>query len=532
MPMPSSADFVITHVCALTQNPDQPRAEAVAVRGQRIVFVGSAAEARAWRGPHTREIDGQGATLIPGFIDAHFHLLHGSLGLGDASLGEAKHATEAAALLSAHAAHNADLAWIVGRGLKYEVITTRQQLDAAIPDRPAIVFAYDYHTAWANTRALEMAGLLHGGEVTGPNSVIVRDASGTATGELRESGAVDQVMRHVPEPDLARRRALLQRGLKLLAQAGVTGVHNMDGSLDQLSLYAALEDVGELTTRVYVPYSVTPDTTVEQLAEAVEMRRVQGDFARGGAAKFFMDGVLESYTALMLEPYADLPTSRGDALYSAEHFNRMATECDRHGLQIFVHCCGDGAVRCTLDGYAAAQRANGVRDSRHRVEHIEVVHPDDMPRFKQLGVVASMQPLHSPLAANDGDVWPTRAGRARWPQSFAWRDLRNAGARLAFGSDWQVVTYDPLLGVYAALNRQPWQPGDPDQRQTLAETLASYTRDAAYAEFMENEKGQLKPGLLADMVLLSGDLESTPAAEVMNLKPVLTMVDGRVVYEG
>ncbi|MBL8046573.1 MAG: amidohydrolase family protein, partial [Anaerolineales bacterium] len=275
------------------------------------------------------------------------------------------------------------------------------------------------------------------------------------------------------------------------------------------------------------------------LAEAAEMAKVRGDLARGGAAKFFMDGVLESWTALMVEPYVDKPESHGDSLFSHEHFVRMAAECDRLGLQIFVHCCGDGAVRRTLDGYEAIQKLNGRRDSRHRVEHIEVIHPADLPRFKQLGVLGSVQPLHSPLNVSDSDVWPARAGKQNWHRSFAWRSLKNAGVHLAYGSDWPVVTYDPILGLYAALNRTPWQAGDPDHHLTLEEALAGYTRDAAYAEFMENEKGQLAPGFLADMVLLNADLEQTPKETLANLdalqplvKPVLTMTDGRVVFEG
>ena len=536
--MPQPADFLIAHARALTQDPDRPRAEAVAVRGNRIVFAGSDEEAAHWRGPGTRVVDGQQCTLVPGFIDAHFHLLWGSIGLGDAQLEGAQTPAKASALLRAYAAENATTPWVVGRGLKYGLLSTRQELDAILPDRPVFVVAYDGHTAWANTRAIEMAGLLRSGEVRGPNSIIVRDETGAATGELRETGAMEIVRELIPEPDAARRRELLRCGLRLMAQAGLTSVHNMNGDMEELSLYAALEDMGELTLRIYAPYWVKPSTTEAMLAEAAEMAQLRGDLARGGAAKFFMDGVLESYTALMLEPYADNPASRGDALYSLEHFTRMAAACDRLGLQIFVHCCGNGAVRRTLDGYAAVQQTNGPRDSRHRVEHIEVIHPDDMPRFKQLGVIASMQPLHAPFDAGPADVWPARAGRERWPLSFAWRDLRSAGARLAFGSDWPVVTFDPMLGVYAALNRQPWAPGHPEQKQTLEETLAGYTRDAAYAEFMEDEKGQLRPGMLADLVLLNADLEATPPESIADpatlqskVKPVLTMVDGRILYE-
>lgn len=536
--MPQPADFIITQARALTQNPAQPRAEAVAVRGNRIAFVGSAAQAADWRGPGTRVVDGQQCTLLPGFIDSHFHLLWGSLWLGAAQLYEATTAETALARLRDFARQHPNEPWVEGRGLRYNLISGRKELDTVAPDRPAYVVAYDGHTVWANTRALELAGILRQGEPIGPNSVIVRDEHGLATGELREAGAAELVRRLIPEPGDARKRELLALGLKRIARAGVTSVHNMNGDLEELSLYAALEDMGELSLRVYVPYHVKPETPFEALAEAREMAQVRGELARGGAAKFFMDGVLESYTALMVEPYADKPDTRGDSLFSHEHFVRLAAECDRLGLQIFVHCCGDGAVRRTLDGYEAIQKLNGKRDSRHRIEHIEVIHPDDLPRFRQLGVLGSMQPLHAPPDAGPDDVWPARAGRERWPLSFAWRTLRDAGVHLAFGSDWPVVSYDPMLGVFAALNRQPWLPGQPEHRQTLAETLTGYTRDAAYAEFMEHEKGQLKPGLLADLVLLNADLEQTPPEALADaqtltphVRPVLTMMDGRVVFE-
>ena len=177
-----------------------------------------------------------------------------------------------------------------------------------------------------------------------------------------------------------------------------------------------------------------------------------------------MDGVWESYTALNLEPYADDPEAKPEGIYSAEHFNRMAAACDKLGLQIFVHCCGDGAVRRVLDGYEAVQKFNGKRDSRHRVEHIEVIHPDDLPRFKELGVIASMQTSHAPFSASEGDVWLVRTGPQRWPRSFAWRDIKNAGAHLTLGSDWTVAPFDPMINMHVAINREKWSPTDPDQR--------------------------------------------------------------------
>jgi predicted amidohydrolase YtcJ len=319
--------------------------------------------------------------------------------------------------------------------------------------------------------------------------------------------------------------------IKQINATGVTSIHNMYGDMKELLTYAALEDTGEMTLRVYVPYWIKPETTEGMLAEAAEMSKVRGEYIRGGAAKFFMDGVWESYTALTLEPYADDPNPKPKGIYSAEHFTRMAILCDKMGLQIFVHCCGDGAVRRTLDSYEAIQKMNGKRDSRHRVEHIEVIHPDDLPRFKELGVIASMQTSHSPLSVEEGDVWPTRVGEKPRPLSFAWRDIKNAGATLALGSDWTVAPYDPMINIYAALNRKQWSPTDPDQRLTLEECILAYTRDAAYAEFEENQKGQIKEGYLADIVLFSHDLFELKPEEIRTAKPVLAMVDGKIVYE-
>jgi hypothetical protein len=547
--MPQPADLLITHAHVFTADSTRPGAEAVAVSGQRIAFVGSAADAESWRGPSTRVIHAEGRTLMPGFIDSHFHLLWGSLELSQIQLTEAVHWDDVNLAVRSFAYDHRDLPWLVGQGLHYNLLgdnqsLTRHHLDAIVADRPLILFAYDHHTAWANTEALRLGHLLHEGKVVAPNSQIVVGPDGLATGELRERGAFDPIMDLIPPPTTDEKRALLHQGLAHAARLGLTSVHNMDGDAEQIALYAALEDAGELTLRVYVPYSVTPDTPPEALAEAVAWReQYQSDpsalptvtgpgMVRAGAVKFFMDGVIESYTALVLDEYADRPGYFGDANFSAEHFNRMAVEADRLGLQIFVHAIGDAAVRRTLDGYEAAQRANGRHreERRHRVEHIELIHPDDLPRFAQLGVIASMQPLHAPVGPQT-DVWPDRVGVGRWPRSFAWQTLREAGAKLTFGSDWPVVTQNPMRGVHMALNRQPWAPGLPDHRQTLADTLSAYTRDAAYAEFQENEKGQLRVGMLADMVLLSEDIFATPAETLDQVHPILTVCNGRIVYE-
>jgi predicted amidohydrolase YtcJ len=209
----------------------------------------------------------------------------------------------------------------------------------------------------------------------------------------------------------------------------------------------------------------------------------------------------------------------------------MAVEADRLGFQIFVHAVGDLAVRRVLDGYALAQKTNGKRDSRHRVEHIEVIHPNDLTRFAELDVIASMQPFHCPPSADNVDVWTTRVGEGRWGLSFAWEMLRQAKARLAFGSDWPVVTQNPFIGIHMAVNRKPWRPYLPQQKQTLENTLIAYTRDAAYAEFQEQHKGQVREGFLADLVLVNADMFALPPETISELKPLVTLCDGRIVYE-
>jgi predicted amidohydrolase YtcJ len=260
------------------------------------------------------------------------------------------------------------------------------------------------------------------------------------------------------------------------------------------------------------------------------MRSASSNKVRGGLVKFFMDGVIETYTGLLLDDYEGRPNYRGTSQFEPEHFTELALEADKLGLQIAVHCTGDGAVRRVLDSYEIVRRQNGPRDSRHRIEHIELVGDTDVPRFAELGVIAAMQPLHSPMEVGSTDPWPARVGTNRYRRSFAWQTLRDAGARLAFGSDWTVADMNPITGIHGALNRTPWQEGDPDQSQTLNDTLLGYTRDAAYAEHMEHEKGILKAGYLADVVLLSEDIFQTPKVDFLRVKAEMTICNGEITH--
>jgi predicted amidohydrolase YtcJ len=532
------ADLIITQTRAFTANPQKPWAESVAVRGNRIVFVGATADALAWRGPGTRVVDGQGATLLPGLIDSHFHLQWGSTNYEDALLEGVQGFDQLAQALRAQAARYPDKPWITGHRLAYDVLgsermLTRHDLDAIEPHRPVALMSFDYHAMWANTRALELGGILHGAPVP-HGSEIVMGADGLAAGQLTERDAFCYVLDAMPPLSEAERDRLLGLALQEAASWGITGVHNMDGDAAQMARYAAREEEGRLSLRVWITYSVKPETPFEALAAeaAVLADRYHTGMVRTGCVKFFMDGVIDSFTGFMLEPYALRPDTCGEVLWSAEKFDRYAIEADRLGLQIVVHAIGDAAIRRTLDGFAAARRVNGPRDSRHRIEHIELLHPADLPRLRELGVVASMQPLHASRPdRNYFMFWTEIVGRTRWRDAFPWRDVHGIGAPLTFGSDWPIVTMDPYRGLEAVVTRKPWAEGLPNQALDLAHALEGYTRVPAWVEFQEHAKGQLMPGLLADLALLDADLFALTGEDIARVRPVLTVCDGRVVHD-
>ena len=272
--------------------------------------------------------------------------------------------------------------------------------------------------------------------------------------------------------------------------------------------------------------------SVDILAKASAMAKdYASEWLSSGMVKVFMDGVLDNWTAVMLEPYADRPGWVCEPLFTQAQFDELAIEADRRGLQIAVHAIGDGAVRSVLDGYEAARKANGARDSRHRVEHLEVIAQADVPRFAELGVIASMQPPHPPGSGFPLEPTVSRIGRARWPLSYAWRTMKNAGAHVVFASDWPVSPIDPMAGIQAAVTRKPWAETDPDQSFTLHEAIAGYTVEGAYAEFAEDRKGRLKPGFMADIVILSGDVEAVAPQELHAIRPVTTICGGKVTYQ-
>lgn len=550
------ADLIVENASILTMDPDTPRAAAIALKGGEIAAVGERATVRDMKGPGTRVIDAGGASVVPGFVEAHMHLFAGAAELDHLQLMGVHGLDALGSAVRGYAASRPDQAILQAQGADYTILSaaervTRHHLDRILPDRPFVMAAPDHHTMWANTKALEMAGLLQGRQL-GPGNEIVMGDDGLAAGELREGEAFgplialageDRVRLGLStggEPDpkptpeqQASDRAIMRRGLEWCARHGITSIHNMDGNLHQLELLSEIEAEGNLLCRTQIPFHYKNFMKPEMLAKASLMaERYDSEWISSGMVKVFMDGVLDSWTAVMVEPYADRTDWVGEPLFTQEHFNAVATEADRRGLQIAVHAIGDGAVRSVLDGYEAAMKANGRRDSRHRIEHIEVITEKDIPRLVSLGVIASMQPPHPP-GSMGLPLEPTvsRIGRKRWPLSYAWRTIKNAGARVVFASDWPVSPIDPIAGIQAAMVRKPWAEGDPDHSFTLHEAIAGYTVEGAYAEFMEHRKGRLRKGYLADLVVLSADVEKTDPLALHTVRPATTICGGKVTYQ-
>jgi predicted amidohydrolase YtcJ len=551
-----SADLIITNARVLTMNKAHLRGQAIALKGNRILAVGSNADITGLKDRHTRTIDAQMNTVMPGIVESHIHLFGGAVELDSLMINNIKGLPLISQAVREHAARHPKDRLVLANGASHVSLglgmpITRQILDAIIPDRPLALFCFDHHTLWANTKALEAASLLHGRDLP-PGNEIVMDAHGLATGELREAAAYAPVLAFTetggrellgmttgenPEPPATAAERLMdqrfmKKGLDYCASLGITSIHNMDGNWYQLELLKALQDNGELIARVEVPFHQKNFFETSRIDEAVEMRAAyQGDMLHSGRVKIFIDGVLESMTALMLDDYPGFQGERGAPLFTARQFNEVATRADSHGLQISVHAIGDGGVRRTLDGYEAAQKANGARDSRHRIEHIEVIDKADIPRLKQLGVIASLQPIVGlGVPGNPLEPCLTRIG-AKLPQSYAWQTLRETGATIAFSSDWPVSPLDPFLGIQSAMTAVPLSPDSTPQAQSLLDALDGFTAAGAYTEFAEHKKGKLVAGMLADVVMLDGDIEATAAAEISKLKPLLTICDGRVTFE-
>lgn len=530
----AAGDIVLVNGRVWTANPAQPWCEAVAIAGDTIVAVGTNAEVKAKAGADARVIDLSGAMAMPGVIDSHTHFLEGSLGLTRAKLDDLPDLATIQRVVVEYARAHPGTGWVVGRGWLYSAVggmPDRSMIDAVIADRPVLLESYDGHSTWLNTKGLEAAGITaktpdpEGGEV-------VRDANGNPTGALKER-ASSLAWDALPPLTEAEELAALIAGIRQANSFGITSIVNAGGGQHELELYRTLAKRGELTVRSTVAFPAEPRMTdFDSVSKAAV--EYNDDWVRAGLVKAFMDGVVESHTAVMLDPYADDASARAKPNYEKADIERIVNELDKRGIQVMTHAIGELGVRTVIDAYEAAARANGPRDRRYRIEHIETILEADMPRFGKLGIIAGMQPYHA--YADLLGVWKQNAGPARFPRAFAWQSIASGGARLAYGSDWPVVSQNPWIGVQNAVTRQDWngEPKDgwaPAQRVTLEQALRAYTIDGAYAIFQEKRRGSLEAGKLADLIVLDRDLFKTNPLEIRKTLVRMTLVGGRVVHE-
>jgi predicted amidohydrolase YtcJ len=537
---PAAADSVVVNARIYTVNSRQPWAEALAVRGDKILAVGSVREIDRYRGPNTRVIDAQGRLVLPGFTDCHIHFMEGSFGLLHVDLNGAATVAEIRKRVSAYAVAHPREEWILGMGWTYPAFAPsgmpdRRLLDEVVLDRPVLLEAYDGHTSWANSKALAVAGITRE-TPDPPNGKIIRDEKGEATGALLEA-AGGLVSKFAPKPTRDERLAALRKGLREANRVGLVRVHSAGGDFEWLDLYDELRLNGELTVRQYIAYRLNPpELTPAAIEKAEQARRTyRDDWIAAGAVKTMLDGVVEAHTAAMLAPYSDDPTKSGALFWDPAKYQQAVVELDRRGFQIFTHAIGDRAVRLALDAYEHAQARNGTKDTRPRVEHIETITAVDIPRFGTLGAIASFQPLHAYPDDDTLKIWARNAGPDRAGRAWVWHSIEATGGRLAFGSDWPVVTLSPWPGVENALTRQTTEgdpPGGwlPKERISLEDTIKAYTLGAAIAGRREKTEGSLEAGKLADLIVLSQNLFEIPANQTGKTEVVLTMVGGRVVY--
>jgi predicted amidohydrolase YtcJ len=516
--------------------------DAVAVRSGLIVGVG---DVRDLVGPETELVGLDGRLLLPGFQDAHIHAVMGGVELGQCDLTGTTDLAEYQRRIGEFAAANPDAAWIVGGGWAMESfpggVPRREQLDQVVPDRPVYLLNRDHHAAWVNSRALELAGITR--DTPDPASGrIDRDERGEPVGALQE-GAMDLVS--VPATTAEERYAGLLRAQRLLHAFGITAwqdamVCATNGYDDISDAYLRAAETGELTATVVGALWWDRERGAEQIAELVAKRDAfTVGRLRCDSVKLMLDGIAENFTAAMTEPYRDscgcATANSGLSFIDPELLPAYVTQLDGEGFQPHFHALGDRAVRHALDAVEAARRANGPSGNRPHLAHLQVVHPQDVPRFAGLGATANMQPYWASHEPQMDELTipfldPALAGR-----QYPFGDLARAGARLAGGSDWPVSTPDPLQGIHVAVNRvhhgEDYPGFLPEQALTVAAALTAYTEGSAYVN-RRDDTGRVRPGFRADLVVLDRDILAAPAAEIGDARVALTFVDGRAVYEG
>lgn len=522
-------------------------ATAVAIQSGRILASGSDEQLSGLISPNTRVVDAAGGLIMPGFNDAHVHFLNGARNLENLELSAETTIGAVLARIDDFAARHPGRDWLLGRGWFYAVfeggMPDRALLDRIVPGRPVALEAYDSHTTWVNGAALARLGI-DDATANPPRGEIQRDAAGHATGILKEA-AMDLVDLALPARTIAQDLHSLAQAIGLAHQHGLTSVQEAGAGLEQFEIYQALADSGRPRIRIRLAQRMEPGLGMADwerrlaLYEEVAFPRRADPWVSGGIVKAFADGVIESETAMMLEPYEGLdasqPGARGRPVWEPGELAEAVRIADARGWQVQIHGIGDAGVRLALDAYESALARNPPGERRHRIEHIETIDPSDIPRFSGLGVIASMQPYHGDPESAQLDLFTSKIGRDRASRAWVWRSILDAGGRLAFGSDWPVVSFDPRLGLNSAVHRttadgRPTGGWLPEQRLSVAQALAGYTSGAAYAAWQERQVGTLEPGMLADLAILDQDILANPD-RIMSASVLATIVGGQIVYD-
>jgi predicted amidohydrolase YtcJ len=532
-----AADLIITNAKIWTVDKTRPNAEALAVLGERIVAVGSAADVDAWHGPQTKVFDAQGKLLLPGFNDAHVHFVDGGDHLQQVQLKDAATPEEFARRIGERARHTPKGEWVLGGDWDEQKwsppkLPTKELVDPLTPDTPVFVNRYDGHESLANSVTLKLAGI-SAKTPDPPGGQIVRDAQGNPTGVLRDA-AQELVNRVMPAMTPAHRMRAIHQAMDHAVSLGVTSVQDMNPSYDDVKAYSELDEQHGLTVRIYA----APLETGWKDQAKIGIRHGFGtSMLRMGAVKGYADGSLGSETAYFFDAYSDAPNSHGllsDEMHPVSAMQQRLRGADAAGLQLCIHAIGDRAISMTLDIFAQIEKTNGKRERRWRIEHSQHMAARDFARYARLGVIASVQPYH---AIDDGRWAESRIGPERVKRTYAFRTFLDNGVRLAFGTDWSVAPLSPMWSIYAAVTRATLDGRNPngwvpEQKLTVAEAVEAYTMGSAYAEFQEKEKGSITPGKLADFVILSDDIFKIPPAAIKNVKVEATFLGGKLVYGG
>ncbi len=533
------ADLMLRNGAIYTVDAERRWAEALVIAQGRIIYVGDNASAEKFRGEKTKTLDLSGRMVLPGFHDSHVHPVSGGIELGQCNLNGLTSQQEIFDKIRAYAAQHSNKTWIAGGGWDLPIFPnanpSKEMLDQIVADRPVFLTAADGHSAWANSRALEIAGITRN-TPDPPEGRIERDArTGEPSGTLRES-ATDLISTHLPELTSEDYLSGARAGVHMANRFGIISLQEASADEKILAAYADLERRGELTARVLAAQYVDPKKEVTQISELIRRRELfHRKYLHATAAKIFADGVIESRTAAMLEPYLDRPDDRGIPNLAAQQFKSLAVALDSAGFQIHIHAIGDRAIRMALDALEAAQQTNGRHEARHHIAHLELIDPQDIPRFKALGVIANFQPLwaYADLyitALTEPALGPERS---RWLYPMA--SVAQTGAMIAAGSDWSVSSMNPLDAMQVAVTRRALDDSTgpawhPEELVDLPTMIAAYTINGAYVNHQEKETGSLEVGKAADLIVLDRNLFKIPVHEIHRAQVLLTLLEGQEVY--